>query len=189
VRPLVPAVVAAGAGLGYVLVVSGHLTLDLGVGRSVAPLGPMRVDIGARRESVFELLAAPYAERRPRAMAEKVDVIERGSDTVIAAHRTAVGMGMVATTVEAVRFEFPDAIHFRLLRGPVPHVVERFTLHDHEGGTRLEYHGELGTDLWAAGRWWGRLVRRPWEATVRSSIDGVRAEAERRARSEMPSRG
>lgn len=72
-------------------------------------------------------------------------------------------------------------IDFRLLRGPVPHVVERFTLHDKDGTTRLDYTGELGTDFWGAGRWWGDKVGRKWEATVRASLQKVKAEAQRRA--------
>jgi len=88
----------------------------------------------------------------------------------------------VATTLETVRFERPTSVHFRLARGPVPHVVERFELRELEGGaTELVYEGELGTDLWALGRWWGRRVARRWEGAVRSSLATAKAESERRA--------
>lgn len=90
--------------------------------------------------------------------------------------------GLTATTVETVRFERPEAVHFRLVRGPVPHVVEQFALHETPDGTELEYSGELGTDLWALGRLWGAAVARTWEATVQSSLEGVKDEAERRAK-------
>jgi hypothetical protein len=40
----------------------------------------------------------------------------------------------------------------------------------------------LGADFWAAGRWWADRVATAWEAAVRSSFAGIRAEAERRAR-------
>jgi hypothetical protein len=99
---------------------------------------------------------------------------------VLAAHFTQVG-GFVATTLETVRFEPPSSIHFRLVRGPVPHVVEQFLLDEARGGTELEYRGELGTDLWALGRWWGERVARRWEAAVRASLESVKTEAERRA--------
>ena len=46
--------------------------------------------------------------------------------------------------------------------------------------TRLEYTGELGADLWALGRWWADQVATKWEATVRSSLDRIKTEAERR---------
>ena len=171
---------AAVGGLAYRLVVSGELTLDTGVGRTLRPLGPLAVTIVAPRETVFEVIAAPYLGRTPRAMAEEISVLERGSDMVLAAHRTPIRGGPVATTVETVRFTPPATVDFRLLRGPVPHVVERFTLDEDNGTTRLEYSGELGTDFWGAGRWWGDQVARKWEATVSTSLDRIRVEAERR---------
>jgi hypothetical protein len=179
---LLAAGVVAGAGAGvYALVVRGDLTLDLGLGRTLEPLGPLVVRIDAPRDVVFDVISRPYLGRTPRALARKLDVLERGDDLVLAAHFTQVGP-VVTTTVETVRFEPPTAVHFRLVRGPVPHVVERFELSEHDGVTELEYRGELGTDLWALGRWWGRLVAAKWVETVRSSLDGVKAEAERRAR-------
>jgi hypothetical protein len=39
----------------------------------------------------------------------------------------------------------------------------------------------MGTDFWAAGRWWGVMVATRWEATVRGSLDRLRTEAEARA--------
>jgi hypothetical protein len=173
---------AAMGGLGFRLLATGALTLDTGVGRTARPLGPLTVTIGAPRETVFDVIAGPYLGRTPRALSDEIDVLERGSDMVLAAHRTAVRrLGIAATTVETVRFGRPETVDFRLVRGPVPHVVERFTLHDDDGTTRLEYAGELGTDYWRAGRWWGDLVAMMWEATVRSSLDRIRAEAERRS--------
>jgi hypothetical protein len=170
----------AGAAVGYVLVVRGALTLDLGLGRRVRPLGPIRVSIAAPRETVFDVIAAPYMGRTPRAMRAKLDVLERGSDMVLAAHFTPLGARLTATTVETVRFERPERVAFRLLRGPVPHLLETFELKETEGGTELEYRGELGTDLWRLGRWWGGLVARPWEHTVTESLSGIQHEAERR---------
>jgi hypothetical protein len=175
-------VVAAGAlaaGL-YGLLVRGALTLDLGVGRTLRPLGPIVLRIGAPREVVFDVVAEPYLGKTPRALADKLHVLERGEDMVLAEHFTDVGP-FVATTLETVRFERPGRIDFRLVRGPVPHVVETFELREADGGTELDYSGELGADLWALGRWWGDRVARKWEAAVRSSLAGVKAEAERRA--------
>ncbi len=101
---------------------------------------------------------------------------------VLAAHHTPVAGGrLTATTVETVRFTRPERVGFRLVRGPVPAVTEAFELTEHGPGTRLEYTGELGTDLWALGRWWGGVVAPRWEATVASSLAAVKQEAERRA--------
>ncbi|WP_338491756.1 hypothetical protein [Streptomyces sp. SJL17-4] len=100
---------------------------------------------------------------------------------VDSAHRTPVAGGrLTATTVETVRFTRPERIDFRLVRGPVPAVTESFNLTEHGVGTRLVYEGELATDLWRAGQWWGGLVAPRWEATVAASLASVRQEAERR---------
>ena len=47
--------------------------------------------------------------------------------------------------------------------------------------TRVDYHGELGTDLWALGQAWAAVVAARWEHAVCASLDAARAEAERRA--------
>lgn len=168
--------------LGYLGLVGGALTLDIGWGRRVRPLGPLSVRVAAHREDLFDLLAQPYLGRAPRALQEKVQVLERGTDMVLAAHRTTVGKRLTAVTVETVRFTRPERIDFRLLRGPVPHVVEHFLLTaESEGVTQLDYHGEMGTDGWAIGAWWGRLVAHKWEAAVAATLASVKAEAERRS--------
>ena len=174
-------VLAAGAA-AYSLVVRGALTIDLGIGRRTRPLGPLRVRIAAPREVVFDVIAGPY-RRTPRAMRDKLEVLERADDLVLAAHHTPLAFGQRATTVETVRFEPPGRIAFRLVRGPVPHVVETFELTaTADDATDFLYTGELGTDLWALGAWWGRLVAKSWERTVEASVTGAREEAERLAR-------
>lgn len=100
---------------------------------------------------------------------------------MLAAHRTPVRGRLVATTVETVRFTRPERVDFRLVRGPVPHVVEQFVLRESGGGTVLEYTGDLGTDLWQLGQWWGDVVADKWERVVAASFDTIKAEAERRA--------
>jgi hypothetical protein len=166
-------------GAGYLGLVTGAMPLDLGVGRRVRPLGPFGVDIRAERETVFDLLTRPYLGRQTRAMAEKIRVLERGSDMVLAEHRTPIRGRLVAVTVEIVRFTPPERIDFRLVRGPVPQVTEAFRLTGQDGGTRVDYGGELGADLWALGQVWATTVAARWERTVRASLDAVRAEAER----------
>ncbi len=175
--------VAAAVGVaGYRGLVSGAWFVDLGIGRRLRPLGPLTVSIDAPRDVVFDVLSAPYLGRQTRAMAEKVIVLERGEDLVLARHRTAVRGGLVAMTLETVRFHRPDRIEFRLVRGPVPHVVEEFRLTADGAGTRLAYEGELGTDLGVVGAWWGDAVAGRWEQAVARTFDAVTAEAERRHR-------
>ncbi len=170
-----------GLGLGlYALLVRGSLTIDVGIGRSVRRLGPIVWRIGAPRELVFEVISAPYLRRTPRALESKLRVLERSETMVLAEHFTPVGP-VVTTTLETVRFEPPERVHFRLVRGPVPYVSEQFLLRENGEGTTLEYSGELGTDLWGFGRLYGRVVAHRWEAAVRGSLAAIKTEAERRA--------
>jgi len=171
---------AAGVGL-YVGLVTGRLALDLGIGRRTRPLGPLTVEIAAPIEVVYGVATAPYAERRPRSLREKVEILGRGDGMVLAAHRTPVGGGLVAVTVETVTFEPPHRIGFSLVRGPVPHVTETFEIEKTASGTRLTYTGEMGTDLGALGERWGDLVERSWVGAVQESVATIAAEAERRA--------
>jgi len=170
-----------GTRAGYRQLVAGNLTVNLDIGRSTRPLGPLTLSIDAPRTVVWEVITAPYLGRSPAALRGEIEVLERGTDMVLAAHRTTVGRGLVATTVETVRFAAPDAVHFRLVRGPVPYAVETYRLHDHERSTRLEYDGELGGDLWAVGRWWAGQVARRWESAVQKSMAQIKEHAEQRA--------
>jgi len=181
----VAAVPAAGiaAALGYYLVVTGKLTMDTGWGRRLRPLGPFGVTIAAPAAAVFDVIAAPYLGKTPRAMAGHLRVFQRGSNMVLAEHFTPVHGGrLTAVTLETVTFARPRRVAFQLVRGPVPHVAEEFTLTEHDGATRLDYTGELGTDFGIAGQWWGQRVAAAWQAAVRASFASIRAEAERRAR-------
>lgn len=180
--------VLAGAGLvagagaaGYVGLVTGRFSIDLDLGRRTRPLGPLVLDIAAPREVVYAAATAPYAVRRPRAMAEKVQILERGEGMVLAAHRTPVGGGLVAVTIETVTFTPPERIGFRLVKGPVPYVAETFELEETPIGTRLTYTGELGTDLGALGQRWGDLVAQSWTRAVERSLETIRDESERRS--------
>lgn len=158
----------------------GRLTLDLGWGRRRRPLGPQTVRIDAPRERVFDAITVPYlSPNPPRQLRDKIHVLERGTDMVVAAHRTKVGR-ITTVTVESVFFSRPDEVRFRLLRGPVPYVTERFTLRDLEGGrsTELMYSGEMGTDLWALGTWWGDLVARYWERAVADALASLKRTCE-----------
>ena len=170
------------AGLGYCLIVTGKITVDTGWGRRVRPLGPFGVEVAAPAGTVFDVIAAPYLGRTPRAMAGKLRVLERGTDMVLAEHYTPVHHGrLTATTLETVTFDRPRRVRFRLVRGPVPEITEEFLLTEHHGATTLEYTGELGTDFGIAGQWWADRVAAAWEAAVRVSFASIQAEAERRA--------
>jgi hypothetical protein len=175
-RLIPPALGLSGFGA---LVARGALTLDLGLGRRTRPLGPIERDIAAPPEVVFDVIAGPY-QRTPRALADRLRVWERGEDMVLAEHRTKSGP-LTTSTLETVRFERPERISFRLVRGPVPHVAEAYELSPSPVGTRFVYTGELGTDLWALGGLWAGRVAPAWERAVQRSLDPIQAEAERLA--------
>ena len=164
--------------LAATLVSTGALSVDTGWGRRVRELGPLAVRVAAPRDIVFDVAAAPYSSAQPpRALRDKVTVLERGTDLVVAKHRTRAGL-VTTVTVEVVTLARPERIGFRLLRGPVPVVVEQFALTDSNGATELEYGGELGTDFWWPGALWGRVVAGYWERTVEASLQQIKASAE-----------
>lgn len=185
---------AGGALAGYLGLVSGAVPVDLGLGRRVRPLGPIEVDIAADRDVLFDVLSEPYLGRQTRAVADKIRILQRGTDMVLAEHRTKLRGRLVATTVETVRFDRPDRVEFYLTRGPVPFVTEQFALSPVHAagpagdgvGTRLRYTGELGTDLWAVGAQWGDVVAQAWERVVASTFAAVQVEAERRQARDRP---
>jgi hypothetical protein len=160
----------------------GWLTLDLGWGRTLRPVGPIVSRIEAAPEFVFEQISAPYLGRTPSALWEKIEVLDRSDRLAVAAHRTKLRW-FESVTVESVAFEPPIRIAFRHLRGPVPHAVEEFLLREEGVGTRLEYRGELGIDFWVLGRIAGRIWVVPtWEKAVRASLEHIRVQTEQRAR-------
>lgn len=177
-----------GVGVGrraYRLLASGALTIDVGVGRRTRTLGPVSWEIAAARETVFAVISGPYLGPTPRALEGKLDVWERSAEMVLAAHYTQVRCG-VTTTVETVRFTEPERIDFRVVRGPVPHLVEAFVLEPSGAGTRLTWEGELATDFWALGSWWGDRVARAWERAVADAMNPIAVEAERRSKAGRP---
>jgi Polyketide cyclase / dehydrase and lipid transport len=177
---LVAPLVVLAARRAYRLHASGAITVDLGRGRRTRPLGPVVQHIAAPRDVVFDVIAHPYLGRQTRAMAEKIEIWERGSDMVLAAHHTKVKCG-VTTTVETVRFTRPERIDFRVVRAPVPHVRESFQLRALANETELTWNGELGTDFGGLGARWGDTVARSWERAVRESLLAIATEAERLA--------
>jgi Polyketide cyclase / dehydrase and lipid transport len=164
----------------FLLLAMGRLHLDLGWGRSIHELGPITVRIGAPRELVFEIIAAPYTGRTPAESG--IEVLARGEDLVVATHHTRVHF-YTARTVEVIDFEPPTRVSFRHLTGPVPHAVEEFVLEESGGGTELHYGGELGIDFFILGRIAGRYWVRPqWERVVRDHLEDLRQRAEQRAK-------
>jgi hypothetical protein len=163
----------------FLLLAMGRLTLDLGWGRSVHPLGPITFEIEAPRELVFEIISAPYVGRGPSDSG--IDVLARSDGLVVAAHHTKVHF-YTARTVEIVEFEPRRRVGFRHLAGPVPYAVEQFEFDESGGATELRYTGEVGVDFFVLGRLAARhWVRPQWERAVREHLEDVKGSAEQRA--------
>jgi hypothetical protein len=181
---IVAALLVLGIGALLFFMTRGWLTLDLGWGRTLHPVGPIVSEVEAAPGLVFQQISAPYLGRTPSALRGKLEVLDRGDRMVVAAHRTKLRW-FESVTVESVAFEPPIRIGFRHLRGPVPHAIEEFVLHQEGVGTRIEYRGELGIDFWVLGRLAGRLWVVPaWEKAVRASLEHITVQAEQRARQE-----
>jgi hypothetical protein len=90
-------------------------------------------------------------------------VLERGSDVVLAAHRTRVHGITVVTSRRSSS---------RLVRGPGgAYVVERFELREGEPATTaLSYEGELGSDVLVAGAMIGGACRSDLDRGCRSEL-------------------
>ena len=184
---LLGAAVVGGAAALTGLTATGKLTLDTGWGRSKHHLGPLNWTVEASRELVWQQFSSTYLGSIPRDMRDSLEVVERGSDMVVAWHKSRLGR-FSAETVETVGFEEPSRIRFRHLRGPVPYAVEEFRLDEINGDTTLlTYEGELGLDGWGAGRLaaryaivpvWMRIVTEHVETTIAAVTK--RAEARRR---------
>jgi hypothetical protein len=181
---IVAALLVLGIGALLFFMTRGWLTLDLGWGRTLHLVGPIVSEVEAAPGLVFQQISAPYLGRTPSALRGKLEVLDRGDRIVVAAHRTKLRW-FESVTVESVAFEPPIRIGFRHLRGPVPHAIEEFVLHQEGVGTRIEYRGELGIDFWVLGRLAGRLWVVPaWEKAVRASLEHITVQAEQRARQE-----
>lgn len=176
------AILVGSAAFTFTLMARGKLTLDLGWGRTTHSLGPIVVEIEAPRQLVYQSMSSPYLGRTPKQMRDHLDVIERGEDFALASHYTEFAL-YTAETVEIVRFEAPERISFRHVRGPVPYATEEFELTAVDRDTtELSYTGELGIDFW----WLGRLLAHrwvvpTWEGEVEAAMHDIRDIAERRA--------
>jgi hypothetical protein len=163
---------------GFLAMALGRMHLDLGWGRSIHPLGPLRIRIEAPRELVYEILSAPYLGR---SRSDSIELLARGESVVVAAHLTKVHF-YEARTVEAIELEPPGRMGFRHLTGPVPYAVEEFRLEADGEATELHYGGELGIDYF----WLGRIAARrwvlpQWNRTVEGHLEEVKDRAEQRA--------
>jgi hypothetical protein len=165
-------------GGAFLALAMGRLHLDLGWGRSMHELGPLRMRIEAPPELVYEILSAPYLGR---ARSESIEVLVGSDSLVVAAHLTKVHF-YESRTVEVIDLEPPSRMGFRHLTGPVPQATEEFRLERDGGATDLRYRGEIGIDYFLLGRIAARhWVLPQWNRTVEDHLEDVKLRAEKRA--------
>jgi hypothetical protein len=177
---------AAGVGAaiagGYVGVVTGALAIDLGVGRRTRALGTQTVKIGAPRGRRSSTSSPPGTWRASRGTLRRRFGCWSAAPTWCwppIAHRCvdrwwpprskpsgSPGRSGWTSGWSAARCRTSSS---------------GSTLTATNTGTTLDYRGELGTDLWRIGQRWGDLVADQWERAVATSLEVIKAEAERRA--------
>lgn len=158
----------------------GRIPFDIGVGRTVVRLSPRTVLVRARRPMLFEMLRSAGQARGVRHR-DRVEVLERSGDLIVARLRTDTGRG-VTSSVEAARFFPGERVTYRHLLGPFPYALEEFVLREVPGGTELEHRGEFAVDLWWLGRLAARLyIKRAYERLVDEHMAAIKEAAEARA--------
>jgi hypothetical protein len=100
----------------------------------------------------------PYLGRQTRAAAEKVEMGSAARTWCSGRIITPILNGLVAHTVDTVRFTRPT-------QGPVPHVVDEFTLTESDSDTWWGVPGEPGTDLWDSASGGVSWLRATWSGS------------------------
>jgi hypothetical protein len=166
---------------GAALVTRAGLTLDIGIGRRIRPLGPIVLDIAAPPEVVFDVIAAPYLGRTPRALRNKLEVIERGADLVLAAHFTPVAPGLTVPRSRPCGSSDPTASRSRSSRGRC-RTCSNATNCDRATSVPRSSTAASSAPTCGHSAAPGAMWSPSWEQTVEQSLESVRTEAERRAR-------
>jgi hypothetical protein len=126
------------------------------------------------------VISGPYLGKTPRALGDKLEVLERGSDLVLA-HFTDVGWGLTAPPWRPFASSAPSGSRSAWSVGRCRTCSRRSSFAMSATGPTSST--AASSDLWALGKWWGARVARRWEETVAASVQAVRVEAERRAAS------
>ena len=88
VTAMLVATVLVGLGGLYVQIARGAITVVRPNHRVLRPLGPIRIEISASPELVFDAIASPYLGHPPASLRDEIEVLERGEGLVVAAHHT-----------------------------------------------------------------------------------------------------
>lgn len=134
-------------------------------------LATQRVYVEALRELCFEVVAATG------------EIVEKRTDDERVVEFVSEHRGKTIRTIELVKLEPPERIHYRWLEGPLPGVEEEIAFEVAEDGcTEMTYRGRFrpgrGPFRWLLGRLY---VKRVFDRLVREHLDQGKQAAERRA--------
>ena len=125
-------------------------------------------------------MASAIGGTLPDAPPHTAEVLDRHGDVMLVRYRTPA-MGLTLEHLEEVRLEAPDAVAYRLIRGPLKHVRERLTFTTNGDATIVTYSGEFGHDG-PIGGLIVRLIAIPaYRRFMRRSLHALRRAAEARA--------
>ena len=147
-------------------------------------LAEQRLQIGASRPMVYEIMSAIGRGVLPGAGGERSRVVSSEGDTIIAEFFTRSGR-RTYRTLERVSLYPPRRITFRHLEGPIPFSEEEFLLSELEGGTELGYRGEIEYRVpWLPGVGWAiarYYVKPKYDSVIQRHMTAVKEGAEARA--------
>lgn len=146
-----------------------------------AALRDRSITIEAPRPLVFEMAAA-VGGMLPGAPRHESQLVSRDDDTMIVRYRVPAGPWTLEL-LEEVRLAAPDAIHFRVLQGPLAHVIETLEFVAlTPRRTVVRYSGEVADDRPVIGSLLARYVAVPsYDRFMRRSLGALKVAAELRA--------
>ncbi len=145
------------------------------------PLPELRLEIAAHPGLVYQIIAAAGRGQLPGHASHGARILEQPApDRALVEFTTRVLLRQVVT-VEEVRFEPSERIHYRLVKGPLPAVEEEFRLDAHEAGAVLHYSGWFEPNAPLLRTWLDRvIVPRLYRRAVWHSMREIKAAAEAR---------
>lgn len=137
---------------------------------------PVRVDINAPRELVFEMAAA-VGGSLPDGPPHASELIRRDGNVLVVRFSAPAPFRFFGF-LEEVTLSAPERIDYRVLEGPLDHVVEWLDFSEAHGVTAVTYAGEV--------RHWipfvARFVAAPaYRWYMRRTLSALKAAAEQRA--------
>ncbi len=140
------------------------------------PIHPVRIDINAPRELVFEMAAA-VGGSLPDGPPHASELIRRDGNVLVVRFSAPAPFRFFGF-LEEVTLRAPMRIDYRVLEGPLDHVVEWLDLDEVGGVTTVTYAGEVGHRIPLVARF---IAVPAYRWYMRRTLSALKAAAERRA--------